>query len=164
MYSARFLKAFEKIIYHEGGYSNHPNDPGGETKYGISKRSYPHLDIKNLTLDQARQIYYCDFWIKGKYEEIIDENVAIKLFEISINTGTVQANKLIQRALRSTGKPVVEDGIIGAITLKAINEADGTDLLAALKSEVAGYYRLLAQANPSQQKFITGWLNRAYSS
>lgn len=163
MYSARFLKAFEKIIYHEGGYSNNPSDLGGETKYGISKRSYPNLDIKNLTMDQARQIYYCDFWIKGKYEQIIDEAVSIKLFEISINTGITQANKLIQRALRAAGKMVVEDGIIGAITLKAINEADPTDLLAALKSEAAGYYRLIAQANPSQQKFITGWLNRAYS-
>lgn len=163
MYSARFLKAFEKIIYHEGGYSNHAEDRGGETKYGISNRSYPHLDIKNITLDQARQIYYCDFWIKGEYEQIIDECVSIKLFEISINTGTVQANNLIQRALRSTGKSVVEDGIIGQITLKAINEVDPTDLLAALKSEAAGYYRLLAQANPSQKQFITGWLNRAYS-
>lgn len=163
MYSVRFLKAFEKVIYHEGGYSNHAADLGGETKYGISKRNYPNLDIKNLTLDQARQIYYCDFWIKGKYEQIIDEAVSIKLFEISINTGITQANKLIQRALRAAGKMVVEDGIIGAITLKAINEADPTDLLAALKSEVAGYYRLLAQVNPSQQKFITGWLNRAYS-
>jgi hypothetical protein len=67
MYSSRFLKAFERIIYHEGGYANNASDLGGETKYGISKRSYPHLDIKNLTLDQARQIYYFDFWIKGKY-------------------------------------------------------------------------------------------------
>lgn len=58
----------------------------------------------------------------------------------------------------------MEDGIVDAITMKAINEADSTDLLDALKSEVAGYYRLIAQANPSQQKFITGWLNRAYST
>jgi lysozyme family protein len=164
MYSSRFLKAFERVIYHEGGHSNNASDLGNETKYGISKRSYPHLDIKSLTLDKARQIYYCDFWIKGKFENITDEAIAIKLFEISIHTGIAQANKLIQRALRSTGKVVVEDGIIGQITLTAINEADSTDLLAALKSEVAGYYRLIAQANPSQQKFITGWLNRAYSS
>ena len=66
MYNARFLKAFEKVLRHEGGYVNDPLDLGGETKYGISKRSYPHLDIKNLTLDQAKQIYFRDFWQRGR--------------------------------------------------------------------------------------------------
>jgi lysozyme family protein len=66
--------------------------------------------------------------------------------------------------LRSTGKNIAEDGIIGPVTLAAINKADPTDLLAALKSEAAGFYRLIAQVNPSQQKFIDGWLNRAYHS
>jgi lysozyme family protein len=163
MYSSKFLKAFEYLMHHEGGYSNNPADAGGETKYGISKRSYPHLDIKKLTLDQARQIYFCDFWLKDSYEKIDDENIAIKLFDLAVNMGIPQANKLIQRALRAAGAQVIEDGIIGAITLKAINNADSTDLLAALKSEAAGYYRLIANINPSQQAFITGWLNRAYN-
>jgi lysozyme family protein len=65
--------------------------------------------------------------------------------------------------LRAAGISVTEDGIIGQITLAAINKADSTDLLAALKSEAAGYYRLIANINPSQQRFIDGWLNRAYS-
>lgn len=109
------------------------------------------MDIKNLTIDQVKQIYYTDFWNKGPYSKIADESVSIKLFEISVNVGAAQANRLVRRALRAAGKVVTEDGIIGAITLKAINEADGSDLLAALKSEAAGYYRLLAQANPLQQ-------------
>jgi lysozyme family protein len=121
------------------------------------------LDIKNLTRDQARQIYFIDFWLKGKYENINDENIALKLFDLAVNTGIPQANKLIQRALRSTGVSVTEDGIIGPVTLAAINNADGTDLLAALKSEAAGYYRLITNINPSQQAFINGWLQRAYS-
>jgi lysozyme family protein len=66
--------------------------------------------------------------------------------------------------LRAAGKEVVEDGIIGSATLAAINKADSSDLLAALKSEAAGYYRMIAQANPSQQRFIEGWLNRAYDT
>jgi lysozyme family protein len=164
MYSSKFLKAFDYLMMHEGGYSKDPKDAGGETKFGISKRSYPHLDIKNLTQDQARQIYFCDFWMKCKCEDVADENVAIKLFDLAVHAGIPQAVKLIQRALRAAGTQVVEDGIIGPITLKAINEADSTDLLAALKSEAAVYYRLLAKANPSQQKFIEGWLNRAYHS
>jgi lysozyme family protein len=88
----------------------------------------------------------------------------VKFFDLAVHTGIPQAIKLIHRALRSTGQTITEDDVIGPITLAAINKADSTDLLAALKSEAAGYYRLIAQANPSQQKFINGWLNRAYSS
>jgi lysozyme family protein len=66
--------------------------------------------------------------------------------------------------LRAAGAQVAEDGIIGPVTLSAINKADPTDLLAALKSEAAGFYRLIANANSSQQRFIDGWLNRAYHS
>jgi lysozyme family protein len=163
MYSEKFLKAFEYLMYHEGGYVNDKKDAGGETHYGISKRSYPNLDIKNLTRDQAKQIYFCDFWTKAKCEQVNDDNLAIKFFDLCVNTGISQAIKLIQRALRSAGQTVAEDGIIGSATLAAVNKADPTDLLAALKSESAGYYRLIANANPSQQRFIEGWLNRAYS-
>jgi lysozyme family protein len=162
MYSTKFLKAFDYLLKHEGGYVNDSADPGGETRYGISKRSYPNLDIKNLTLDQAKEIYFRDFWQKGRFEQIEDENIAIKLFDLGVNMGINQANKLIQRALRATGTQVAEDGIIGPITLTAINKADPTDLLSALKSESAGHYRLIASANPSQKRFIEGWLNRAY--
>jgi lysozyme family protein len=151
-------------MYHEGGYVNDKQDAGGETKFGISKRSYPHLDIKNLTRDQAKQIYFVDFWMKAKCEQIVDENNATKFFDLAVNMGITQAVGLIQRALRSAGQSVTEDGVIGPVTLAAINKADPTDLLAALKSEAAGYYRLIAQANPSQQKFINGWLNRAYAT
>jgi lysozyme family protein len=100
--------------------------------------------------------------MKCKCENIEDENIAIKFFDLAVHTGIPQAVKLIQRALRAAGTQITEDGIIGPITLSAINEADPTDLLAALKSEAAGYYRLIANANPSLQKFIDGWLNRAY--
>jgi lysozyme family protein len=164
MYSDKFLKAFDYVMYHEGGYVNDPRDAGGETKFGISKRSYPHLDIKNLTHDQARQIYFCDFWTKAKCEQINNENIAIKFFDLAVHAGIRQAVKLIQRALRSAEQSVADDGIIGPLTLQAINKADPTDLLAALKSEAAGYYRLIVHANPSQRKFINGWLNRAYHS
>jgi lysozyme family protein len=141
MYSSKFLKAFEYLMYHEGGYSNDHNDAGGETKFGISKRSYPNLDIKNLTRDQACQIYFVDFWMKCKCENLEDENIATKFFDLAVHAGIPQAVRLIQRALRAAGYPVIEDGLIGPITLAAINKSDPTDLLAALKSESAGYVR-----------------------
>ncbi|MDR0581149.1 MAG: hypothetical protein LBG04_03500 [Holosporaceae bacterium] len=163
MYSSKFLKAFDYVMYHEGGYVKDPKDAGGETKFGISKRSYPHLDIKNLTRDQACKIYFCDFWLKAKCENINDENIATKFFDLAVHTGIPQAVKLVQRALRAAGAQIIEDGIIGPVTLTAINKADPTDLLAALKSEAAGFYRLIVAKTPTQQRFIDGWLNRAYS-
>lgn len=74
-YSKKFERAFSCVLQNEGVYVNDPSDSGGETKYGISKRSYPNLDIKNLTLEEAKKIYFCDYWLKGKFEQIIYENI-----------------------------------------------------------------------------------------
>jgi lysozyme family protein len=150
-------------MYHEGGYVNHPDDPGGETKYGISKRTYPYLDIKHLTMDQARQIYFVDFWLKAKCEQIENEPMAEKFFDACVNTGIGQAVTLLQRALRATGAKVEEDGVIGPVTLEAVNKADNAALVAAFRSEAAGYYRLLAGLKPTQRLFLSGWLTRAYN-
>jgi lysozyme family protein len=89
----------------------------------------------------------------------ITNNIAMKLFDLAVNTGIPQTVRLIRRALRAVG----EDTVIGPATLAAVNKADPTALSAALKSEAAGYYRLLAILKPSQQRFLEGWINRAYS-
>lgn len=67
-----FDEAFERTLGHEDGYVDDPRDPGGETKWGISKRSYPHLDIKNLTQDQAKGIYRTDFWNRINADRLPD--------------------------------------------------------------------------------------------
>lgn len=77
--------------------------------------------------------------------------------------GSSWAHRLIQRALKSTGQNIAEDGVLGPMTLAAINKADLSDLLAALKSEAAGYYRTLAATQPRRAKFLKGWLKRAYA-
>lgn len=160
----RFEKAFRYVLEYEGSkYVNDPTDRGGETKFGISRRSYRFLDIKKLTEKDAKKIYYCDFWIKGPFEKIEDEKLAIKLFDFTINMGAKQAGKLLQRALRSVGKEVREDGIIGPNSLDAINSSDPEHLLIALRSEAAGFYRLLVAEDSKQGRFLYGWLNRAYA-
>jgi lysozyme family protein len=156
-------RAFDELMKAEGGYVNDPADLGGETKYGISKRSYPNLDIKNITLDQAKAIYYEDFWLKNKCNVIYGYGLAEKLFSISVNMGCKQAGILLQRALRTLGVKLTEDGVIGPMTTAAMLRVDYASLLAALKSEAAGYYRLIANSIPSQNKFLLGWLNRAYA-
>jgi lysozyme family protein len=162
MYSQKFEKAFQYVIQNEGDYVFDKNDPGGETKFGISKRSYPALNIKELTLEDAKKIYYRDFWQKGRFEEIWDDLVATQVFDFSVNLGTRAAVIVLQRSLRSVGIKVQEDGLIGSETLSAVSNSEPRCLLAAIKSEAAGYYRQIVAKNPSQQKFLKGWLNRAY--
>ncbi len=162
MYSKKFEKAFAYMIQNEGGYVFDKNDSGGETKFGISKRSYPALNIKDLTLEDVKKIYYRDFWQKGKFEEISSDLVATQVFDFSVNLGIRASVIVLQRALRSVGINVQEDGLMGPQTLFAASNSEPRCLLAAIKSEAAGYYRQIAAKSPSQQKFLKGWLNRAY--
>ena len=158
-----FEQVIANVLKNEGGYVNDPTDMGGETNFGISKRSYPDVDIKNLTLDQAKAIYKRDFWDKQQYNNIDNIDIAAKIFDLSVNMGAPRANMLMQRALRSVGRKVDEDGVLGINTINAINKASPTELLAALKSEAAGYYRSIVAARTEQSKFINGWLKRAYA-
>ena len=155
-------KAIEYALKNEGLYSNDRDDAGGETKFGISKRSYPRLDIKNLSIEKAREIYKKDFWESQNYKNIKNEDLAIKIFDLAVNVGISRANKLVQRSLRSVNKKVEENGILDDITICLINESEATDLLSALKSEAAGYYRLIVSTKPNRAKYLKGWLNRAY--
>ncbi|MBO4406048.1 MAG: peptidoglycan-binding protein [Alphaproteobacteria bacterium] len=162
MYSKKFEKAFQYVIQNEGDYVFDKNDPGGETKFGISKRSYPTLNIRDLTLEDAKKIYYRDFWQKGRFEEIWDDLITTQVFDLSVNLGIRAAVIILQRALRSVGKTVQEDGLIGSETLSAVSNSEPHCLLAAIKSEAAGYYRMIVCSKPGMAKFLNGWLNRAY--
>jgi lysozyme family protein len=157
-----FDEAIKSVLKNEGLYSNDVDDAGGETKFGISKRSYPNLDIKNLSVEKAKKIYKKDFWENQNYKNIKNKELAIKIFDLAVNIGSSRANKLIQRSLRSVNKKVEENGVLDDVTICLINESDATDLLSALKSEAAGYYRLIVSTKPHRAKFLKGWLNRAY--
>ena len=162
--SALFEKAIPIILKHEGGYVDDPNDLGGETKYGISKRSYPHLDIKNLTREEAIEIYRRDWWDKYRYGDIKDQDVATKVFDLSVNMGPAQAHKLLQRAVNWVSDAgLVVDGILGPKTLLATNAAEPMKVLQALRFLAAEYYYSLAKARTESRTFLFGWLNRAYS-
>lgn len=113
MPSTAFLKAVARVLKSEGGYVNDPHDPGGETKFGISKRSYPSVDIKNLTEDGARAIYERDYWqaVRG---DVLPPAVACVVFDSAVNQGVKPAIRFLQAAL---GVPV--DGVIGPATIAA---------------------------------------------
>lgn len=159
----KFEKAIEIILNHEGGHINDPLDRGGETKFGICKRSYPNIDITNLTVEQAKSIYKHDFWDTKQYQNIESIDICNKIFDLSINMGDHQATKLIQRALRAIGTFIIEDGVFGKTTLTSVNKSSEKELLAALRSEAAGYYRALVASDNTQLRFLQGWLARAYN-
>lgn len=157
-----FQTAILVVLRHEGGYVNDKDDAGGETKYGISKRAYPNLDIANLTVDQATQIYYRDWWVHFDYNQITDCSLATKLFDSAVNLGASRANKLLQRCLNVNGFPnMVDDGQFGPVTIKAINSCDATTILSAFRQAQANYYQAVVKVHPEDQKFLNGWLARA---
>ena len=148
-----FDKAFEKLIGHEGGLSLDPKDRGnwtsgvigkGElrgTKYGVSAMSYPHLDIRNLTLDQAKAIYRKDYW--GRSDDLPDA-VRFDFFDAAVNSGYEQSVKWLQRAAGAK-----DDGIIGPKTLLAVRMADPQ-----LLSKRFNGHRLMAMTN------MSGWASQ----
>ena len=89
-----FDKALKFVLKWEGGYSNDPRDPGGETKYGISKRSYPNEDIKNMTLARAKEIYYQNYWLKTGCDDL-PYPFNIVVFDTAVNMGRGRAIKFI---------------------------------------------------------------------
>jgi lysozyme family protein len=159
----RFNNLIDKVLLHEGGYVCDPADPGGETKYGISKRTYPNLDIKNLTVEDAKDIYYHDWWTPLKCGEINHDLIAQKLLDTCVNVGKSAGVKILQRALVSIGERVAIDGIIGSETLKAVERADSLHLLKAMREQQIQHYQKLIKANPTLARFEKGWMKRANS-
>jgi lysozyme family protein len=92
-----FDKAFEIVVGLEGGYVNHPLDPGGETKFGISKRAYPHLNIKTLTLEKAKSIYKKDYWDAAECS-LLEPALALLYFDFAVNSGVGAARQMLKEA------------------------------------------------------------------
>lgn len=115
--------AFDLLMSVEGGYVNDPKDKGGETKYGISKKSYPNEDIANLTIDRAKKIYKRDYWDRCKCDSIPD-CLSVALFDFAVHSGTKLAIKKLQESLG-----VKSDGIIGNQTIGAANRIPSNRVL-----------------------------------
>jgi lysozyme family protein len=145
-----FDQAFDRVIGHEGGYVNNPADPGGETNWGISKRSYPALDIKSLTRDQAKAIYRRDFWDRVNADRLPD-GVAFQIFDFAVNSGIETAVRYLQRALG-----VADDGHWGRISQAAADAASESDMIMLLSAERLDFMTRLS-VWPS---FGRGWARR----
>lgn len=145
-----FDQAFEKLIGHEGGYVNNPADPGGETRYGISRRAYPLENIKAMTLDRAKVLYLHDYWGPAGCDAVPDA-IKFDLFDMAVNSGPVAAIKNLQRAVG-----VAVDGMLGPLTLQAINGMPAPCVLARFNG-----HRLDLMADlKSWPVFSRGWAKR----
>ena len=93
-----FEEAIKFILKWEGGYTNDPNDPGGETNFGISKRSYPHEDIKNMTIKRAKEIYYQNYWLKAECDKL-PTPLDVIVFDTAVNCGRSRAKEFMLSSL-----------------------------------------------------------------
>jgi lysozyme family protein len=155
-----FEKALKIILLHEGGYVNDPDDPGGETNFGISKRAYPNVDIKNLTEQEAGRIYKKDYWEVAKCDQIENAQIAVHVFDMAVNAGVKRSVELLQRAVGT-----IVDGRIGPMTLKAVNgHPRQSELVWRYKYERVCHYARIAGKNTKLAKFLNGWISRVEST
>ena len=158
------LISFDEIIgitlHHEGGYVHDPKDLGGETNYGIAKRFYPEVDIKNLTKEEAKDIYRRDYWIRNKVEEL-PENLRHIFFDMCVNQGRGTAVKILQRACNAKGADLAIDGGLGPKTEETIKTYKPS--LDRVRCYRLKHYYDLVNRKPEQERFLFGWYKRAIS-
>ncbi|KAB7767620.1 glycoside hydrolase family 108 protein [Xanthomonas maliensis] len=147
---ADFNVLIERVLSHEGGYVNDPQDPGGETQWGISKRSYPQLNIRALTRADAIAIYRRDFWARVQGDKLPDE-FAFQALDAAVNHGIGNAVRWMQRAAG-----VADDGVIGPVTLAAIAIAQPADLVLVFNAIRLEFYAKLETFS----RFGRGWTTR----
>lgn len=146
-----FEQAFGALISHEGAYVNDSRDPGKETKFGITKRDYPTLDIKNLTLADAKAIYLRDYWGRAQCDKL-HPDLAFDVFDAAVNSGVGQAIRWLQRSVG-----VADDGVVGPLTLAAIQRLDDTS---AIRARLSGHRLEFMTKLSIWDVFGKGWARR----
>lgn len=156
---ADFDSAIAVLLADEGELANSTNDHGGLTKWGISSRAFPEIDIANLTKEQAVDLYRHNYWT-AIFDQIDSQAIATKLLVMAANMGLIWAVMLHQRALNVLGRLVVQDGIFGPQTLEQTNAIDADRLLLELKTQGVLHYAKILERDPSQDQWAHGWIRR----
>jgi len=158
MAAANYQKCLDMILHHEGGYVNHPKDPGGETNLGVTKRVYEDFggtkDMKDLTVEDVAPIYEKNYWGRMKCDSI-PSGLDLCVFDFGVNAGTGRSAKFLQTMIGTTA-----DGGIGPNTLSKLSDyIDENGIEEAIKnfqSERQGYYESLS----TFETFGKGWTRR----
>ena len=145
-----FDTAIERVLSHEGGYVNNPADPGGETQWGISKRSYPAVNIKTLTREKAKEIYKRDFW-DPVAAKVTDSALCFQVMDAAVNHGSDNATRFLQRAVG-----VADDGHFGPASAAALAKLDPHDVHLLFMAERFEFWAKLRAFDT----FGRGWVRR----
>jgi len=176
---SRYDRAFQAVVANEGGYVNDPNDPDGETKYGICKRYNPGIDIKNITLSFAKQYYRSNYW-GSIFDRVKNQEIAIKLFDVSVNIGYSRMKVIINESLMDSycypDKTLVSqlNKVIEAdntkkgnsndwedFVVQAINRVNPELFLSVFKAKLVNYYCSIVRKHNRMVVFRQGWISRA---
>ena len=159
----RFKKFLDYIFEVEGGFTDDENDRGGKTKYGIIEeeaRQFGYTgDMRNLTKNFAKNIYLKKYYLGNKLDKILNDKVALSIFDWAVNSGR-RGIKKAQIVANKFGANLVIDGIIGNKTLEAINAIDPKMFLKEYHEMQRTFYKNLAAKDRTQEDFLKGWLNR----
>ena len=156
---SNFEKCLEIILHHEGGYVNHPKDPGGETNLGVTKRVYEEWggtkDMKDLTVEDVAPIYKKNYWDRVKGDDL-PNGLDLCIFDFAVNAGPGRAAKMIQKMIG-----VTVDGGIGPNTLRALGlyeeEVGGVaEVILEYQKQRQLYYESLSTFDT----FGRGWTRR----
>ncbi len=159
----RFNKFLDYIFEVEGGFTDDENDRGGKTKYGIIEeeaRQFGYTgDMRNLTKDFAKNIYLKKYYLGNKLDKILNDKVALSIFDWAVNSGR-RGIKKAQIVANKFGASLIVDGIIGNKTLEAINNINPEAFLKEYHEMQRTFYKNLAAKDRTQEDFLKGWLNR----
>ena len=156
---ANFFKSLEMVLKHEGGFVDHPDDPGGATNKGITHKTYSDFlgrpledvdELKNIPDEHVQLIYKQGYWDKVKGDNL-PSGVDFAIFDWAVNSGPGRAAKALQKAVGATA-----DGAIGPKTLAAVEAADAAEIIKAVADDREAFYRSLRTFNT----FGKGWLRR----
>lgn len=165
-----FDQAFEYLLKDEGTkYTNDPKDSGGPTKFGITQTTYEQYvkristidEIKNMSVETAKQIYFDLYWKAGGCDRILHLGLAACLFNSGVLYGTGTTSILAQKALNKCGYTLKSDGVFGDKSIAAINQVGPAKFLKEFHGELLNRIETIIAANPKNERFRNGWINRA---
>lgn len=161
--SARLAAALAFVLRWEGGYVNHPNDPGGATNKGVTQRTYdawllrqgrPRQPVAQIADDEVHAIYEADYWLAARCDQL-PAPLDLVVFDTAVNMGVGRAVRFLQHAVGER-----DDGEFGPLTREAVLAADPREAARTFCDRREWYYGELVRKNGKLAVFLNGWLNR----